>query len=52
MQDIRCGNCHKKLGAGTYMHLSMKCPRCKTMNTYRAMSTALLSALCASQARL
>ncbi|WP_211452634.1 Com family DNA-binding transcriptional regulator [Collimonas antrihumi] len=39
MQEIRCGNCHKKLGVGTFQQLNMKCPRCKTMNNLRATST-------------
>ncbi|MDP1980464.1 Com family DNA-binding transcriptional regulator [Undibacterium sp.] len=32
MQEIRCGNCSKKLGAGEYIRLSIKCPRCKALN--------------------
>ena len=38
-QDIRCGNCHKKLGFGQAEYLQIKCPRCGTMNTLRATST-------------
>ncbi|MYM80546.1 Com family DNA-binding transcriptional regulator [Duganella sp. FT50W] len=38
MQDIRCGQCHKKLGAGIYHCLDIKCPRCGTMNLLRATS--------------
>ncbi|KAB8037403.1 Com family DNA-binding transcriptional regulator [Janthinobacterium aquaticum] len=40
MQDIRCGNCHKKLGMGEYTRLSIKCPRCGTLNDMRAASPA------------
>lgn len=28
MQDIRCGSCNRKLGAGEYVRLTIKCPRC------------------------
>ncbi|NDP57992.1 MAG: Com family DNA-binding transcriptional regulator [Oxalobacteraceae bacterium] len=38
MQDIRCGNCNKKLGAGIFDQLSIKCPRCGTLNNLRAVS--------------
>jgi phage FluMu protein Com len=38
MQEIRCGNCRKKLGAGDYRRLSIKCPRCGTFNQLRAES--------------
>ncbi|MGT2453766.1 Com family DNA-binding transcriptional regulator [Cupriavidus basilensis] len=40
MQDIRCGSCNKKLGAGEYSRLAIKCPRCGTMNVLRAESPA------------
>ncbi|MGT2493104.1 Com family DNA-binding transcriptional regulator [Cupriavidus basilensis] len=36
MQEIRCGNCNRKLGAGEYSRLAIKCPRCGTMNVLRA----------------
>ena len=39
MQDIRCGQCRKKLGTGEYSRLSIKCPRCGAMNELSAMST-------------
>ncbi|MFJ2990921.1 Com family DNA-binding transcriptional regulator [Collimonas sp. NPDC087041] len=39
MQDIRCGNCSKKLGEGEYIALAMKCPRCGTLNHLRAESS-------------
>ncbi|MFZ6655675.1 Com family DNA-binding transcriptional regulator [Undibacterium sp. TJN19] len=38
MQEIRCGKCSKKLGAGEYTRLSIKCPRCKALNELSAMS--------------
>ncbi len=38
MQEIRCGNCSKKLGAGEYTRLSIKCPRCKALNELSATS--------------
>ncbi|WP_082806959.1 Com family DNA-binding transcriptional regulator [Collimonas pratensis] len=40
MQDIRCGNCSRKLGEGEYIALSIKCPRCGTLNHLRAMRPA------------
>lgn len=38
MQDIRCGHCNKKLGAGIYLHLQIKCPRCGGLNILKAAS--------------
>lgn len=38
MQDIRCGSCHKKLGAGIFLRLEIKCPRCGTLNVLRTAS--------------
>ncbi len=38
MTEIRCGQCDKKLGEGIYLVLSIKCPRCGTMNSLRAES--------------
>ncbi|MDR8025575.1 Com family DNA-binding transcriptional regulator [Burkholderia cenocepacia] len=38
MQDIRCGSCNRKLGAGEYVRLNIKCPRCGAMNILRATS--------------
>ena len=32
INDIRCGNCRRKLGEGTYLVLAIKCPRCGTLN--------------------
>ncbi|MGT2495027.1 Com family DNA-binding transcriptional regulator [Cupriavidus basilensis] len=40
MQEIRCGSCNRKLGAGEYSRLAIKCPRCGTMNVLRAESPA------------
>ncbi|RMW96046.1 Com family DNA-binding transcriptional regulator [Allofranklinella schreckenbergeri] len=37
-QDIRCGQCGKKLGQGSYICLAIKCQRCKTVNHLRAQS--------------
>ncbi|MBI3727362.1 MAG: Com family DNA-binding transcriptional regulator [Burkholderiales bacterium] len=39
MQDIRCGTCSRKLGEGEFVTLAIKCPRCKTLNHLRAMSS-------------
>ncbi|WP_082818861.1 Com family DNA-binding transcriptional regulator [Cupriavidus nantongensis] len=36
MQEIRCGQCSRKLGVGVYVHLVIKCPRCGTINSLRA----------------
>lgn len=38
MQEIRCGQCARKLGQGSYLHLVIKCPRCGAMNHMRAAS--------------
>ncbi|WP_423708685.1 Com family DNA-binding transcriptional regulator [Undibacterium sp. WLX3042] len=38
MQDIRCGNCHKKLGIGKFSRIIIKCPRCKVINQLSAES--------------
>ncbi|PAT40255.1 Com family DNA-binding transcriptional regulator [Vandammella animalimorsus] len=35
-QEIRCGQCRKKLGEGYYVCLAIKCQRCKTLNHLRA----------------
>ncbi|QXL84084.1 Com family DNA-binding transcriptional regulator [Comamonas sp. NLF-1-9] len=34
--SIRCGACHRKLAEGQYLRLSIKCPRCGTINHLRA----------------
>ena len=35
--EIRCGHCNKMLARGTALDLSIKCPRCGTIKTMRAM---------------
>ncbi|PUA16824.1 Com family DNA-binding transcriptional regulator [Glaciimonas sp. PCH181] len=40
MLDIRCGNCSRKLGEGEYITLTIKCPRCGTLNHLRATRPA------------
>ena len=34
--EIRCGHCNKMLAKGTALDLSIKCPRCGTINIMRA----------------
>ena len=34
--EIRCGRCNKMLAKGTALELSIKCPRCGTINHVRA----------------
>ena len=36
VQEIRCGHCGRKLGVGQYVALQIKCPRCGTLNHFRA----------------
>lgn len=38
MREIRCAECNKLLGKGEALILSIKCPRCGTVNLLRAMS--------------
>ncbi|WP_127807131.1 Com family DNA-binding transcriptional regulator [Hydrogenophaga sp. NH-16] len=38
MNEIRCGACSRKLGAGEFTVLQIKCPRCGTINHLRAES--------------
>ncbi|MEX8193628.1 Com family DNA-binding transcriptional regulator [Comamonas guangdongensis] len=38
MNEIRCGNCRKKLGEGVYQRLNIKCPRCGAFNQLSASS--------------
>lgn len=38
MDEIRCGNCHRKLGEGEYTRLAIKCPRCGHINQLSAQS--------------
>lgn len=40
MQEIRCGNCRRKLGEGEYSRLSIKCPRCGAFNQLSAQSAS------------
>lgn len=35
-EEVRCAKCNRKLAEATYTHLSIKCPRCNTVNTLRA----------------
>ncbi|AEF91563.1 Mu-like prophage protein Com [Delftia sp. Cs1-4] len=35
MQEMRCASCNRKLAAGVFQHLNIKCPRCGTMNSLR-----------------
>jgi phage FluMu protein Com len=37
-EDIRCGNCNKLLARGQALDLTIKCPRCGTINHVRAKS--------------
>jgi phage FluMu protein Com len=34
MQEIRCGQCNKKLAEGVFSRLSIKCSRCHTINHF------------------
>lgn len=34
MQEIRCGQCNKKLAEGVFTRLSFKCGRCHTLNHF------------------
>ncbi|EHJ47416.1 Mu-like prophage protein Com [Solidesulfovibrio carbinoliphilus subsp. oakridgensis] len=38
MREIRCGACNRLLAKGEAVNLSIKCPRCGTMNLLRATS--------------
>lgn len=39
LQDIRCGNCQRKLAAASFFsELQIKCPRCGTVNHLKAKS--------------
>ena len=40
MQDIRCGHCLRKLAEGQYIEITIKCPRCGTLNSLSATRTA------------
>ncbi|WP_084516194.1 Com family DNA-binding transcriptional regulator [Desulfovibrio cuneatus] len=32
MPEIRCGHCHRLLAKGTALSITIKCPRCATLN--------------------
>lgn len=36
MEIVRCGKCGRKLAEADYVSLSIKCPRCGTLNLMRA----------------
>jgi len=40
-EDIRCGQCGRKMAEGQYVDLRIKCPRCGAFNHLRASSPAL-----------
>lgn len=43
MKFLTCQNCNKKLlKIGTFYSLSIKCPRCKTLNHLSVMNAAIL----------
>jgi phage FluMu protein Com len=35
MEIIRCGSCNKKLAEASYNAISIKCPRCGTINNHK-----------------
>ena len=35
MNEIRCGQCKKKLAEGVYTKLTIKCARCSTINHFQ-----------------
>ncbi|ACO74734.1 Com translational regulator [Laribacter hongkongensis HLHK9] len=37
LTDIRCGQCGRKLAAGRYIEISIKCPRCGALNHLKAV---------------
>lgn len=38
LEEIRCGNCNRKLAEADYRRLVIKCPRCGALNALRAKS--------------
>ncbi|VVN87749.1 hypothetical protein PS726_01614 [Pseudomonas fluorescens] len=39
MQDIRCGQCYRKLAAASgIVEIQIKCPRCRTLTHLKAQS--------------
>ena len=41
MEELRCKNCHKKLGANLKGKVEIVCPRCGVFNTFDADQTLL-----------
>lgn len=37
-RELRCGHCNRLLGKGTVVEVSIKCPRCGTMNTIQSVA--------------
>ena len=48
LADIRCGACGRKLGAGVFITLQIKCGRCKTVNFLRVENPELVHRECQS----
>ena len=36
MVEVRCGRCSRKLAVAQFTELQIKCPRCRTLNHFRA----------------
>jgi phage FluMu protein Com len=34
MNDVRCGDCRRKLAVGVFTRLAIKCPRCGVLNSF------------------
>ena len=41
MTEIRCASCNRKLADAEYQRLTIKCPRCGCLNSFRAGHRAL-----------
>ncbi|WP_455823862.1 Com family DNA-binding transcriptional regulator [Pseudomonas graminis] len=42
MQEIRCGQCGRKLAmVSAFVELQIKCPRCSALNHFRNQSSGL-----------
>jgi phage FluMu protein Com len=37
VEEIRCSSCNKKLAEADYRQLVIKCPRCRAINTLKAI---------------
>ncbi|TPQ28938.1 Com family DNA-binding transcriptional regulator [Methylomonas koyamae] len=37
MEIVRCGHCGRKLAEAEFVRLAIKCPRCGTLNTLKAV---------------